>query len=91
MGQFEYDTIGIYTAILLIPYQVSIMSMFEYYRMNIPLFAPSLKLLTEWHMSWRCGTAKRCALRPNRSIPESPSHLPLQLRNGRGMELGGCL
>ena len=28
--------------------QVSTMSLFEYYRMNIPLFAPSLSLLKVW-------------------------------------------
>ena len=40
-----------YPAIVLIsPYTNSIMSYSEYYRMNIPLFAPSLRYAIEWHM-----------------------------------------
>lgn len=33
--------------------QVSVMSIFEYYRMAIPLFAPSLDLLTTWVLKHR--------------------------------------
>lgn len=33
--------------------QVSIMSIFEYYRMAIPMFAPSVDLLTEWVLKHR--------------------------------------
>ncbi|CAF4261094.1 unnamed protein product, partial [Adineta steineri] len=40
-------------AIIYVPYQVSTMSLFEQYRMNIPLFFPSLDLLTEWHYNYR--------------------------------------
>jgi hypothetical protein len=29
------------------------MSIFEYYRMNIPLFVPSPKLLAKWQMEYR--------------------------------------
>lgn len=36
-----------------VPYQVSLMSLFEQYRMNIPLFFPSIDLLTEWHYIYR--------------------------------------
>ncbi len=39
-------------AILHIPYQVSVMSFFEHYRMGVPILAPSLALLTEWHMAY---------------------------------------
>ena len=35
-------------ALVLIPYQVSTMGVFAFYRLNIPIFAPSLKLLLEW-------------------------------------------
>jgi hypothetical protein len=38
-------------AVLHIPYQVSVMSFFEHYRMGVPLLAPSLELLTRWHMA----------------------------------------
>ena len=30
-------------------YQVSVMSLFEYYRMNLPIFAPTPELLLRWH------------------------------------------
>jgi hypothetical protein len=32
--------------------QVSFMSLFEFYRMGVPLFVPSPLLLTEWHMRY---------------------------------------
>jgi hypothetical protein len=35
---------------VILPYQVSFMSLFEFYRMQIPLFAPSPALLTRWHL-----------------------------------------
>eukprot|EP00741_Cyanophora_paradoxa_P007298 tig00001098_g7059.t1 len=34
-----------------IPYQMSVMSWFEYYRLNVPLFFPSPRLLVEWHQT----------------------------------------
>ncbi len=47
--RYEYSEIVEHPAIIYVPYQVSLMSLFEQYRMNIPLFFPSLDLLTEWH------------------------------------------
>ena len=35
--------------------QVSIMSVFEYYRMGLPMFVPSPRLLTKWHLQYRYG------------------------------------
>jgi hypothetical protein len=46
---YEYSEIAEHPGIIYVPYQVSVMSLFEQYRMNIPLFFPSLDLLTEWH------------------------------------------
>jgi hypothetical protein len=46
---YEYSEIVEHPGIIYVPYQVSLMSLFEQYRMNIPLFFPSLDLLTEWH------------------------------------------
>jgi hypothetical protein len=48
-GHYEYAELAKHPGIIHIPYQVSVMSLFEQYRMNIPLFFPSLDLLTEWH------------------------------------------
>jgi hypothetical protein len=51
-GHYSYAHIARHPAILHLPYQVSIMSFFEHYRMCIPILAPSLQLLTEWHMKY---------------------------------------
>ena len=50
---YEYSDLSSHPAIIFLPYQVSIMSLFEYYRMGIPLFVPSVKLLTKWHRQYR--------------------------------------
>ena len=39
----------LHPAVVIIPYQVSTPNMFELYRLNVPLFAPSLDLLIKWH------------------------------------------
>ncbi|CAF3241234.1 unnamed protein product [Rotaria sp. Silwood2] len=52
-GHYEYSQLAQHSGIIHIPYQVSVMSLFEQYRMNIPLFFPSLDLLTEWHYTYR--------------------------------------
>lgn len=65
---YRYKDLSAHPAILLIPYQVSIMSFFEYYAMSIPMFAPSLELLVRWQtqyqvldeLSWNC-VENRCA------------------------------
>jgi hypothetical protein len=45
---YQYTDLASHPGIVYVPYQVSVMSLFEQYRMNIPLFFPSLNLLTEW-------------------------------------------
>ncbi|CAF1288151.1 unnamed protein product [Adineta steineri] len=50
--RYEYSDIASHPGIIYIPYQVSLMSLFEQYRMNIPLFFPSIDLLTEWHYTY---------------------------------------
>jgi len=44
----NFSDLTTYAGLVHIPYQVSIMAIFEQYRMNIPLFFPSLDLLTTW-------------------------------------------
>ena len=51
--RFEYSDLAQHPAIVLIPYQVSIMSIFEYYRMGIPMFVPTPELLAKWQMEYR--------------------------------------
>jgi len=45
---YKYSDLTAHAGIIYVPYQVSVMSLFEQYRMNIPLFFPSLELLTVW-------------------------------------------
>ena len=60
--KYEYTDIAKHPAIVIVPYANSVMSVIEYYRMGIPIFAPSLELLTEWQvqhlildeLSWAC-------------------------------------
>jgi hypothetical protein len=52
-GHYGYDQIAGHPAMLHIPYQASIMSFFEHYRMCIPLIAPSVNLLVKWHMHYK--------------------------------------
>lgn len=49
-AHFEYTDLAAHPAMVILPYQVSFMSLFEFYRMQIPLFAPSPALLTQWHV-----------------------------------------
>ncbi|CAF1234777.1 unnamed protein product, partial [Adineta ricciae] len=51
--RYEYSQLVQHPAIIYVPYQVSLMSLFEQYRMNIPLFFPSLDLLADWHFAYR--------------------------------------
>jgi hypothetical protein len=44
---YQYADLATHPGIILVPYQVSTMSFFEFYRMEIPLFAPSLDLMVE--------------------------------------------
>lgn len=76
-GKYEYKDIASHPAILHIPYQVSIMSFFEHYRMCIPIIAPSLKLLTEWHMQYRIVSELTWNLALNKITDPSGSTLVL--------------
>jgi len=45
---YHYTDLSAHLGIVHLPYQVSTMSIFEQYRMNIPLFFPSKELLLRW-------------------------------------------
>jgi hypothetical protein len=63
---YEYSELATHVAVLHLPYQVSVMSFFEHYRMGIPIFAPSLELLTRWQISYLYLSEKGWAfLRPS--------------------------
>jgi len=46
--RYNYADLAAHQGIVHLPYQVSTMSIFEQYRMNIPLFFPSKELLLKW-------------------------------------------
>jgi hypothetical protein len=46
--KYKWGDVVRHPALVLIPYQVSVMSFFELYRLSIPLFVPSIKLLSTW-------------------------------------------
>jgi len=50
---YKIEDLIAHPAIILIPYQVSSMSFFEFYRLNIPIFAPDLDLLVSWESNYK--------------------------------------
>lgn len=48
----EYSWIVQHKAGILLPYQVSFMSFFEFYRMGLPMFIPSVALLAQFHSKY---------------------------------------
>lgn len=79
---YQYSDLTNHPAIIYVPYQVSIMSFFEQYRMNIPLIFPSLDLLTQWHyqhgvVSEKTWDQTLTGIRPNQShIKGMFQHIP---------------
>ncbi|ESN93039.1 hypothetical protein HELRODRAFT_165195 [Helobdella robusta] len=50
LGNYDYSNLAKHRGVVHVPYQISVMSIFEQYRMNIPMFFPSPKLLTRWQV-----------------------------------------
>lgn len=53
---YQYTDLTAHPGIVYVPYQVSVMSMFEQYRMNIPLWFPSVRLLADWQHQYMVRT-----------------------------------
>lgn len=51
-GRYEYQDLANHPAMIHMPYQVSVMSFFEQYRMNLPLFYPSLDFLVDLQLNY---------------------------------------
>lgn len=49
---YEYKDLASHRGIVHLPYQASVMAMLEQYRMNVPLFLPSKRLLIDWNLEW---------------------------------------
>ncbi|UJR36827.1 hypothetical protein I4U23_029540 [Adineta vaga] len=67
---YEYSDLASHPAIIHVPYQVSVMSLFEQYRMNIPLLFPSLDLLTQWHFEYNVVNEKTWDQALHNDIPD---------------------
>ncbi len=67
------DTVN-YQGVILIPNDASSLAMTEIYRMNIPLFVPTIQLLSRWHSWFRVIT--RRTLPSSRNPRHQGSHLP---------------
>jgi hypothetical protein len=78
--KYDYENLSSYQGIIHIPYQVSTMSIFEQYRMNVPLFFPSKSLLISWDIEhWLLRERTQpWSTRSPRALPphESQKHLP---------------
>ena len=80
---FEYTDLAAHPALVILPYQVSFMSLFEFYRMEIPMFIPSPDLLTDWHIAYGVMNERTWATvhgRPAAAsvLPRHPSSRALQ-------------
>jgi len=53
LGKYEWQDIANYKGIIIIPYNCSTMSIFEYYNSNIPIFCPSKKLMKELYSTYK--------------------------------------
>jgi hypothetical protein len=47
---FTFRNIASHPAMVVLPYQVSVMTIYEVYRLNVPLFVPSQRLLLRWQI-----------------------------------------
>eukprot|EP00658_Telonema_sp_P-2_P039455 TRINITY_DN2822_c0_g1_i9.p1 TRINITY_DN2822_c0_g1~~TRINITY_DN2822_c0_g1_i9.p1 ORF type:complete len:1003 (-),score=166.34 TRINITY_DN2822_c0_g1_i9:253-3261(-) len=74
---YEYSDLQAHPCIVIIPYQVSVISFFEYYRLNIPIFVPSKRLLISWHLEhntlWERVYGHPKHLVPDTGIPDPTS------------------
>ena len=49
-GGYEYSQLASHPAIVVVPYTKSTMTFFELYRIGIPIFVPSIRLLNRWEL-----------------------------------------
>jgi hypothetical protein len=83
--QYTNEDLAQHPAIVMFPYQVSVMSLFEWRAMGIPIFAPSLDLLTHWHtryglvferrVDWQIAAAKKKRGSWVEAHPEASPHV----------------
>ena len=79
--QYLFSDLASHPGIVYIPYQVSMVSLTEHYRMNIPLFFPTVDLLALWQLEYQVVRQRTWAgymmKRPHRSgIPGKARDVP---------------
>jgi len=57
-GGYELAQLASHPGVVFVPYTKSTMTFFELYRMAVPLFVPSVSLLTQWELSARVLTER---------------------------------
>jgi hypothetical protein len=79
------DDLTAHRGIVNLPVQPSMMSIFEQYRMNIPLFFPSLELLIGWHLNYTILSEVDIFVGPSTSFEpfHSQRHIPHPYRMER--------
>jgi len=85
---FEYSQLARHPAVIVVPYTKSVMTFFEMYRMNIPLFAPSLPLLVSWEQRFSVMAERiywSSAPRPTTPFPNSTTLNPNTRKSHRAM------
>lgn len=70
--RYEYSELAAHPAVMHMPYQVSVMSFYEQYRMGIPIIVPSLDLLTRWHMDMLMVSERCWKLRKGSIVDRHP-------------------
>jgi len=66
--KYNYGDLAAHRGIVHLPYQMSTMSIIEQYRMNVPLFFPSMPLLLRWNAE------RRVLVKRTESIPLMEPH-----------------
>lgn len=93
---YRFSDLVSHPAVVIIPYANSVMAVIEYYRMGIPLFAPSLDLLVSWQtdhlvmdeISWNCirgECGSSSSIEPHPSSPHSALYDPNNLTDTASM------
>ena len=55
---YDYRDLAAHPAMVLLPYMTATISFCEFYRMNIPLFFPSLDLIVQWEIEHKLLSAR---------------------------------
>jgi len=67
---YDYRDLAAHPAMVLLPYMTATISFCEFYRMNIPLFFPSLDLIVQWEIEHKLLSAR--LYWPDVPEPEDP-------------------